>query len=724
MVGKLKIKRLLEVNPDVIIYDPRHKFDDLQGQAIIIRSAKAIRQLIAHPIRDPVAKKEALQSLKEDKVKPLRFVIPLKGYRAYYKFPILAVKEIEGWFKPEDFPVCTQVKYDGVRMLLMKDGDKIIIRTDDGEDVTKKLPSIVALAKKILPKTVTLDAEVEYWIGDEHQPREEMAGLIHEEHPDDSGVCFNIFDVLYFDDPKYSHHDVNPTIGDLHNKPYELRLKYLDLIDFKQSTAGVRKFGFNLAPTKVAKNPKELLEALKWAASGKASEGSVVKSLKSIYELDGLTDKWLKWKKMGEIHAIVYKQEETKTKGVYTLYLAVRIPPGWKVPEREIVEVNGKKYMHLCKSFNVKGGAPVGSIVTISFHTINHYKKLKTGEQWIRAYEPKFIERRPKQKVPDSARDAIDIAHQLELLTVKELAATILPMDDKPHKAVMQHHYRCEFEDYLPFEAGLPGSPWFELALDNLIRSFEFELVVALEKDRGRLVELGRSVHTDFRIKVGNVLKGFTIMDARPGKIKEPVRTVKQAKELEKDWETYFKLSNKPETYLVSPRRKLWVELKKPEPLAWLNVEGVVPPGKVGATRYEFGVFSIFDRPIVYPGAQKPDFCELFLYGKRFTGRWVVRLLPNPWRAEMPRRAFVWLMWKPEEQTPYVLSRRAVQKRWMPPDGISCLPPEIRQQIPEKYQYWKKKGATARAIRDELVKAIRRGEVKIRPVKVIRRSAQ
>ncbi|MHA1615455.1 MAG: hypothetical protein ACTSYJ_11470, partial [Candidatus Thorarchaeota archaeon] len=235
------------------------------------------------------------------------------------------------------------------------------------------------------------------------------------------------------------------------------------------------------------------------------------------------------------------------------------------------------------------------------------------------------------------------------------------------------------------------------------------------------------SVHMDFRVLFkpkGKIpyLLGFTIAHMKPGRIKKPVETLKQAKEIEKRWNYYFKMTNKPQTYILSPRRKLWVEIKKPEPEMWLTYEGVVPPGKTGATRYEFGVFSIVDRPIVYLGAQKPDFSEIFLYGKKFTGRWVVRLFPNLWKREMPRREFVWLCWKPEDQTPYVLTRRAIQKKWVPPSGVSCLPPEIRQQIPDEYQYWKFEDHSKRLeVRDKLVEALRTGTVKIKNFRIKRR---
>ncbi|RLF28108.1 MAG: hypothetical protein DRN14_04615 [Thermoplasmata archaeon] len=233
-------------------------------------------------------------------------------------------------------------------------------------------------------------------------------------------------------------------------------------------------------------------------------------------------------------------------------------------------------------------------------------------------------------------------------------------MDDQPHQYVMQHHYR------------------------------------------------GRSVHVDFRVKIGGRLYGWTLNDQRMGSIKEEVTSLKQAKELEKNWERISKLTNKPFEYWEN---RILVEPKAPEPLEWLDVEGVVPPGEVGATKIYPGVFSIIDKGRLYFGAVKPYYIEMFLQGKRFTGRWVIRKIPNPW-GEHP--AFVWFIMKPKDQMPYVLSKRAVTKKWMPPRGISALPPEIRRQIPREYRYWMVDDTKkAREIRDKLVEAIRKGEVKI-----------
>ena len=677
-------------------------------------------------IRDPKADREANQSKKEDKIEPLRFVFPLKGHKGYYRYAELASEVVEKWFPEDDWKagIRTEKKYDGARIIWMKSGNKHVVRSDDGADITSRFPNVIKLADKILPHTVTIDIETELWKEGEHQSREITSGLLRSKGPaDDSGLVLNVFDIIFLNDPKIEHHELKGTIGDLHDKPLELRRRFLELIHWPQSTNGVPKTqSFNLTPSPVAKNSADLVKLIQKTAKYVASEGTVLKSNKGTYELDGLTTSWVKWKKMADIHAVVIESIETRTKGVYNLRLGLRIPAGWKVPRDKIASVKGKQYVYIGKTFNVKGYKSPGTIVTLSFHTLFHHVRKRTDEQYVTAYEPKFIEIRPQQKTPDSAKEAIAIAKKAELYEQKILLQAF-KMDDEPHKAVMQNHYRCDLDEFVPPEYGLPGSPAFEQYLDELIRNYvdgrlspelSQKIKVKLEK-----VQLGKSVHMDLRIKMNGFLLGPTIAHLKPGKIKEAVETVKEAKRIESNWQQYFKMTNKPQTYLTG-RRKLWITWKKSEPVEWLTVEGVVPKGEVGATRYEFGVFSIVDKLTVYLGTQKPAFREFFLEGKKFDGRWVARLLPNPWKEEMPRVEFVWLFWKPEDQTPYVLTRRAVQKKWIPPKGVSCLPPEIRQKVPTNLKYWLKDNKGGRiSLRDELVGQIRKGEVKLERVQYV-----
>ena len=57
---------------------------------------------------------------------------------------------------------------------------------------------------------------------------------------------------------------------------------------------------------------------------------------------------------------------------------------------------------------------------------------------------------------------------------------------------------------------------------------------------------------------------------------------------------------------------------------------------------------------------------------------------------------------------PYVLSNRAVQKRWVPPHNVSAVPRKVRTTIPERFRYWIfEDTAKRRAARDQLVVEIK-----------------
>lgn len=219
----------------------------------------------------------------------------------------------------------------------------------------------------------------------------------------------------------------------------------------------------------------------------------------------------------------------------------------------------------------------------------------------------------------------------------------------------------------------------------------------------------GRGVHIDhrwMRLRRGHILDGMTIAAMKAGIAKKPVTTLAQARELGEN-PKLWKISNTP-----GPLR-MFAETKAPEPAEWLTYEGVVEPGEVGATKEEYGVFYIWDEGVQYYGAQKPYFREFFLKGKKMTGRFIYRMIERKKPPGM-KSAFLWLCGKPIDQRPYVLTRRAVKDEWVPPYNASCLPPEIREQIPKEYQYWIHKDRKKRIeVRNALYEAMKKKEVSL-----------
>ena len=208
----------------------------------------------------------------------------------------------------------------------------------------------------------------------------------------------------------------------------------------------------------------------------------------------------------------------------------------------------------------------------------------------------------------------------------------------------------------------------------------------------------GKSVHGDMRFEKDDHLEGFTLAIAVKDELKKPVLTLADAKAEMTDssnWKMDF-------ASLASKQREGGIEKiscspKTDQPKVWLDMEGVTDkqePGEpipVGATKRFPGVFLIVRKGLYEPGADKPDFKEFFTQD----GRIVFRYIPG-------LKGLKWEYWKAEDQTPYVLSDRAVSIGWMPPIGQSSLPSPWEKKIPQNFRYWEH-GEKAKITRDALV---------------------
>lgn len=261
----------------------------------------------------------------------------------------------------------------------------------------------------------------------------------------------------------------------------------------------------------------------------------------------------------------------------------------------------------------------------------------------------------------------------------------------------------------------------------------------------------GKSVHGDLRLAKNDHLEGWTLNYQIAGVIKEPVETMAEARRLLRA-NKYGKLDF--ETGELKQReirggiiRKLSVqsERKSPQPIAWLEFEGVAEKGTVGATREFKGVFLAVDRGKVGYGAKKPTFLEYFLDGELLKGRHFFRLLrlgrerveealqkiaeefsvtdleflPDfkirkmlqkqqvlPPSEEQPLSDVTetWLFIQPDDQLPNVLNERTVfEKPWIPPREFSALPGAVRERVPRELRYWEPQRENKRMeLREEL----------------------
>lgn len=231
--------------------------------------------------------------------------------------------------------------------------------------------------------------------------------------------------------------------------------------------------------------------------------------------------------------------------------------------------------------------------------------------------------------------------------------------------------------------------------------------------------------------------------------MKEAKRIEKEEKAFKINWKTgKFKL-RRTAAGQVKPT-ELRAHEKARIPIEWMEVQGVAPAGTVGATKEYPAVFLIIDRGKAQYLTQKTYYHEYWMDGK-LKGRLVFRrleqkafeklvergILPeyilNSFNASLayvsrelnptevnwipitkngcivfrksdlkkilppskvpegkPRMGVFWVAIQPIVQVPYVISRRAVNKKWVPPKDFSALPLHLKKKVPEEYRYWTK----------------------------------
>ena len=190
----------------------------------------------------------------------------------------------------------------------------------------------------------------------------------------------------------------------------------------------------------------------------------------------------------------------------------------------------------------------------------------------------------------------------------------------------------------------------------------------------------GESVHTDLRMRMNGFLIGHTLFT--PGNVGG-------------EYKFDAKHINQPIRGTEKAIQPLWWLLDGSEgsPKIGIGEKFIVPKGEVGATKNYPGVFTILDRGVWWPGALKPWFLEYWLKGKLFpewtrvTAR-VFRFRKIDPETKKPASGFEigTLFQIPGDQTPYVLSKRAKEKGYVPPKGFVPIPPELRRG--EEFEEW------------------------------------
>lgn len=448
--------RLDRAIPDISLRSRQHMLDDLHGpftdflplyDLVLVPCDKAEKQQMAIEeqevrAKSPESKRTAEKAERDNKITLGEFFYPLKssapfiaGKREGNKYDTGLMVHLLKKLGTEDNqaikPVLIQKKYDGIHTQIHKKDGAVKIYSDDGTDITNRLPSIAKEIAAIKKDNFILDGELEMWDPD-HRPREEMSAYLHMKgDPDDSSLILNIFDLLYQD-------------KDIHEKPYFERVSALEeFYGFKQSTIGKPDFEkgqLNLSPSFKVTSEQDLRSTLSRVAMSPSSEGAMVKISDFKYALGGLTRDIIKLKTYATANGIVWKVNTTKVPTVFNYDYAFSIPDGMKAAPASIVEVGGKKYSNGGRSYDTAVKAQVGDIISIQFHSANSYKvRGDSGEasERVHLYEPIFGEKISKT-TPDSVEEVKKKAQDAGILTTKTEGSPTVEEAEEIKEAVRQ----------------------------------------------------------------------------------------------------------------------------------------------------------------------------------------------------------------------------------------------------------------------------------------------
>jgi DNA adenine methylase len=691
-------------------------------------------------VTDLEKKRQADESRKKDSLELFRFFTQVKGRKGFRQpeaftldDTIELVKKL--WVKNDKFPmIMVDQKFDGFRVQIHSDGQKVKLWSEDGGDVTDRFPSIVAgaLAQK---KPLIADAEITGERAGKHIGRSDVSGYAHTKgKPEDKPFQANVFDILYHDGK------------DLHKSPLSERISVLKGLTTTS--------GFKPAQRKTVSSEGEFKRAISKFSQIPGSEGAMLKLWDSKYPLDGTTLKWMKFKKEVDLDAEVIDVKRVKGTDAYNYLCVIR---------------DGRKRVPVGRTFNVRferdGKAiqvPVGGIIRVAFVNINKYTDPDDGRVWYNWWSPRAIEYREDRTSPNTVETADRLVkatggedeekpypkrYEVALAKLKE---GLLEMRDYEDWLVDSYPYLYDLDEYeysllesigedelndqrrkILSDARDDDVFWDDFISPDLVCS---EVVAgdrtgkARESNSQGDVEIiqeqvrdipetestkqnvwehhwrkEESVHLDHRFKVNSHLNGWTIADQPgPGEIKKAKEELGIEGDInsENDAKRLEALLKKNKIWKFDPDqpdKKVLCFPKARQPMAWLKFEGKVEPGTVGATEHGPGFFFHTEKGNEKEfGTQKAFFKEYFEHGNRYKGRWIVRKIPARKDFErVGKGKLVWMAWfmKPDfdSQIPYLLTRRGrTRKDYVPPEGLSGINKEWRDRIPKEFHWWKK----------------------------------
>ena len=269
-------------------------------------------------------------------MKPLQPFKPLKPAEGYGRYEFESIDEVITNFAidviQEEGGIAIEPKWDGIRLIVHYDGETVAAYTEDKQrDRAEVLPALAEEVKAVFrDKPVILDGEILLGsvVDGRFVPvmRPNMMKVVVGKEPITEPIRYYAFDLLYFNGQ------------DLHEKPFIERRQMLESIFSSLGSTEI----LQLTEQRIAKSVDEVREAIEWAAELTGSEGAMLKSLQSIYELDGRTTSWAKFKRWKSIKCMII--------GISKVFPPNTDPDEWKSALKE-----SQTYIFRCAVYGPDG---------------------------------------------------------------------------------------------------------------------------------------------------------------------------------------------------------------------------------------------------------------------------------------------------------------------------------------------------------------------------------
>ena len=607
--------------------------------------------------------KMAEESKAEDKIKPFRFFLQAKPMHARkpeeeysYETVLRTLNEQDPDWKKNTIFVGR--KADGVTIQASKVKNKVVVWIEDGGEITENIPSIVNQLSKFKNDFVII-GEIEHWDNDKHSPRAVTNGILHskEVSPEEKNCKLAVYDTFW----------VNGK--DIHRKDYSYRREI-----FRKIFA-LTKGNIWINPNTLVKNEEELKAALNVFSKEKGSEGAIINDATGKYNID--------LKPSGMF--LKYKNEYVLTAKVIGIH-KVKDAPNTFFYYCSIKDEKGRD-VFAGRTFNTNIAAKVGDNIKVIFVDISRYYDPKKKVFWYNWWSPR-VKEITKDKISETkeadtlVKKTTGRFEEKALPKYEEIEISIEGIYQKA--PVLENTFQDPFLIYPPYEKR---------------KDLKFAVTYHVR---------GRSVHLDGRKEwKDNLLIGVT--NFIPKGLSRDPKDLNDCRKLLKEEIEPLVLET-----IKDPNKKFLSAIKKVEPEEWLGLEGSFPPDTVGATKKEWGYMVTFDEGTYEPLSMKPYFHEYQYHGKKMNGKFVDRKIEN--RKEWKKTGEGVMSWMSFYTTspPYIVTKRAVEKKFMVPYPWSGLPILAEEKIPKEFRFWNEKDTKKRIeLRDGLYKDIKEKKIEL-----------